>query len=169
MLDNDFLISDFINTFDASILYFKHESENIDQVIIDENVYNNLAIDVLMDVIEYCKDNNVQIKNFDDYKIVYFLGQRLWRLSGEREFLIEMVNILHTLLYISTNETMRVSNDMILKIKESIKNDCWHELFGKYGIYSIFKVCSKLEHTHPNLSSNQRNNQPKQPSPSKVR
>lgn len=142
----DDLTNDYINTFDASLVYFyEFHKELKSEIDNDSTLYMNLSRDVLNDVIKYCEDNDVQIKNFDDYKIVYFLGIKLEELKNDFNYMITTVQILEILLYLNSKSKFRISKDMLSKVMESIKKQKWKNHYGLYGIYSIFKICSKLE------------------------
>lgn len=142
----DDLTNDYINTFDASLVYFYEFHKDLKNEI-DNNptLYMELSKEVLYNVFKYCKDNDVQIKNFDDYKIVYFLGIKLESIKNDCTYMITTVQILETLLYLNSKSRFKISEDMLLKVMDSIKKRKWKNHYGLYGIYSIFKICSKLK------------------------
>ena len=133
------LLKDYLKTFNIVRNYYKLECEDFLKVV-DDNLIELYKL-VLDDIIEYCFVNKVYIKDFDDYKIVYFLGVRVYEKTNNISHFKAMLKILDILVKKDSNNF--VNEDMIKKILLSLKNNTWKENYGKYGIYSMFKACSK--------------------------
>jgi len=130
---------DYLQTFNCAKEYFSIENQNFKQEI--EKHLDDVYSVVLQDTITYCKDNRVFIKNFDDYKIVYFLAIRMCQFTKNKAYMLAMLKILDIL--VKQDSEHFINKDMVFKMKLHIDNDTWQEKYGEYGIYSIFKACSK--------------------------
>jgi len=139
MQDMQKLKHDYLQTFNCAKEYFSVENQGFRQEI--ENHLDDVYSYVLQDTIEYCKDNRVFIKNFDDYKIVYFLAIKMYNITKNKAYMLAMLKILDIL--VKQDSDKFVSEDIIFKIILHIEKDTWQEKYGEYGIYSIFKACSK--------------------------
>lgn len=134
------LKQDYLVTFNIVVYhYYARESEEFVRIVKD-NLYEFYE-KVLNDVLDYCKINNIYIQNFDDYKITYFLGIRVYEKTKNISHFISMLKILDIL--VKNDSGCFVNKDMIQKILLNVKNNKWKENYGKYGIYSMFKACSK--------------------------
>lgn len=132
-------VSNYLNTFNIVSEYFEQYKEGSIQVI--EQNAEVLFVNVLKSVLSYCQINKVRITEFDDVKIVYFLGQELSKMQNDCEFMITAIDILDFLVF--DKHGHYASKDMVAKIKNHIKNDTWMEEYGQHGIYSIFKTLIK--------------------------
>jgi len=139
MQDISILKHDYLQTFNCVKKYFGIENKAFEQEI-QEHIDKVYTL-VLKDAINYCKDNKVFIKNFDDYKVVYFLAIRMHEITKNKAYMLAMLKILDIL--VKQDSDKFVNEDMIFKIILHIEKDTWQEKYGEYGIYSIFKACSK--------------------------
>lgn len=133
------LKQDYLQTFNVVVEYFKNE-DKLDFNEIEKN-RDSLFTNTLNDILEYCKINRVYIQDFDDYKITYFMGVRLTKKTDNSEYLISTLKILDILVKKDSNNF--IDENMIQKIILNIQANKWEDNYGKYGIYSIFKSCSK--------------------------
>ncbi|NPA11103.1 MAG: hypothetical protein GXO62_02550 [Epsilonproteobacteria bacterium] len=133
------LKTDYIQTFNIVLEYFKLADKKLYDFILEN--YRELLQEVLDAILLYCKENCVKIVNFDDYKIVYFLGIKVFDKTGEIKYLISMLKVLESLLYSETDKN--ISNEMLQKILINAKNKTLKKNYGEYGIYYIFKTCYK--------------------------
>ncbi|MFA6195260.1 MAG: hypothetical protein WC656_01295 [Sulfurimonas sp.] len=131
--------NDFFATLNIVIEYYKFEDRTIADKIA---IHKNLPEDIFIKVLDYCKDQNVKVINFDDMKITYFLGIELYKLSKDDKYMLTMLNILNKLVYLETAHF--IDKDIFIKIRSSVINDKWQNFYGIYGIYTIFKNCYKI-------------------------
>ena len=139
MKDISDLRHDYLQTFNCAKEYFGVENQAFKQEI--ENHLNDIYSLVLQDTINYCKENRVHIKNFDDYKVVYFLAIRMYEITENNDYLTSMLKILDILVKKDSGNFL--NKDMTYKMLLHTQNKTWQEKYGQYGIYSIFKACSK--------------------------
>jgi len=138
-MNKEELAYDFIQTFNVSLYYY----ESLDQYTFNaiEAIKNDIVEKVFNEVIHYCQQNNVYMQDFDDYKIVYFIGLKAYEITNNKKILLDMITILNAL--VMSDSKVSVNEDMLKKMAKSIDNNKWKEFYGIYGIYSIFKSCSK--------------------------
>jgi hypothetical protein len=136
--------TDYILTFNTVLKYYEDIDKDIINYILSKKIDKKLLFSVLEDIFEFSlrhrtlKDNiPVKIGNFDDMKIVYFLGIHLCDISGDKKYLNNMVRILDQLVYAEQEEF--INNRIGTKIYNSIERNNWKEIFGIDGIYMIFK------------------------------
>lgn len=132
-------VSNYLACFDLVSQYFEfYDKRNLEAI---EKYADILFVNVLKGVFKYCEINKVKIVEFDDVKIVFFLGRELSILENNSDYMIVMVDILN---FLTKHKTSRnASTDMVKKIKSHIRNDTWREEYGQHGIYSIFKTLIK--------------------------
>jgi len=133
------LKQDYLQTFNCAKEYFAKENKSFKDEI--EEHLDEVYGAVLEYVLSYCKENRVYIENFDDYKIVYFLSICMYEVTENKNYLKSMLKILDIL--VKADSGSFVDKDMIFKMMLHIDSGTWRQKYGEYGIYSIFKACSK--------------------------
>lgn len=102
-----------------------------------KNHSETIFASVLTDVLEYCANNDVKIVEFDDIKIIYFIGKQASRLENDNMYLKIAVEIMNTITEHSTGKG--ICQQMLNKIYNNIEKNRWHDEYGNNGIYTLFK------------------------------
>lgn len=129
-------MENYLMHFNIAVDSFEYEHNGFGKILKGHS--ETLLSSVLIDVLSYCKTNDVRIVDFDDIKIIYFIGREASKLENNNEFLKTSVNLMNKITLHSTKK--RLCEEMIRKIKDRINDNTWEKEYGNSGIYTIFKT-----------------------------
>lgn len=134
--DTLYYLENYLSQFDFAISQYDYFTPSSGEKIKlhAETIFTN----VLTDVLEYCKNNDVKVVEFDDVKIIYFIGKETSRLENNNEYLKIAVGIMNSITIHSTGNG--IDFEMLNKIYKAIDKNRWHEEYGNNGIYTLFKT-----------------------------
>lgn len=133
--DTVYYLENFLSQFNFAISSYDLYAPGYGEKI--KNHSETIFTNVLTDVLEYCKNNDVKIVEFDDIKIIYFIGIESSRLENDSKYLKIAVDIMNTITIHSTGKS--ICEQMLNKIYRNIEKNRWHDEYGDNGIYTLFK------------------------------
>jgi len=104
----------------------------------DEDKSSFIAYNVYYEIVQYGAYKNVDISEFDDMKIIWFLGWHLY----DKTFNKSSLKVALKLLLVRLPNPKKYPDKMLSKLKKAIEDKEYdvEKFYGKYGIYTNIKT-----------------------------